>query len=484
MKDPISLDKKVSAVFERVKDWSVVQLKKIVQYVKALVLEYLAKAMQLIKKYNTKEYRKLAREKLLYYLKLMKMTALDRYILYRFIMAFLGSLFFFLLIFQLTQIFQDMRWLPQGTDILVLTKYYIFGSMYWLIIFQPFGFLFATVYILSRMAHHHELVAIISTGTSIYRTTLYLVLFTVVYYIFNVTFLMNTVIFPLYQKKIMLAEVVFRKMDLKSLVRLKDHSNFSIFGSNNLIYIVGHFNASDLTMDNLTIVQLKSLTNEIKNPVLPAPVPETAIVSNNSSTWILTNLEEITKQRNLIYPENVNITMRIDAEKASWNTNEKRWYLMNGTIRRVENSGESFTIERFAQKSFDFIIDPPYYFEKQWYGVDAMTFDEGRKYIDKLIKSRQDYKGDMARYLSNFSYPLGMIFVVLAGIGIVDLSRRKISLVMNLIMSVALFVLYYLFFSIGIALAGKGNIPPTFGAYTGTIFFGIVSLYLYRKVKT
>ena len=458
----------------------------LVPVARELWAKFLEKAREFVKKNWNRETRKLLKEKALYYLDMAKMTSLDRYILGRFILAFLGSLTFFLLIFQLTQIFQDMRWLPQGTDLWTLVKYYTFGSMYWLIIFQPFGFLFATVYILSRMAHHHELVAIISTGTSIYRASLYIVLFTIVYYLFNVTFLMNAVIFPLYQKKIMLAEVVFRKMDLKTIERLKDHSNFSIFGSNDLIYIVGYYNATAKTLDNLTIVQLKSKTNRTVDPVkpdVPAPLPDTNSSTFNSA-WILTNLEEITKQRNLIYPENVNITMRIDAEKAAWDEKAKKWNLNNGTIRRVENSGESFVIQRFISQSFDFIVDPPYYFEKQWYGVDAMTYEEGRRYIDKLIKSRQDYKGDLARYLSNFSYPIGMIFVVLAGIGIVDLSRRKISLIMNLIMSVALFVLYYLFFSVGIALAGKGNISPTLGAYTGTIFFGIVSFYLYKKVKT
>lgn len=425
----------------------------------------------------TEENRKLVKEKIEYFLKIVRMTSLDRYILSRFIVAFLGALFFFLLIFQLTQIFQDMRWLPPGTSFLALLQYYVFGSMYWITIFQPFGFLFATVYILSRMAHHRELVAIISTGTSIYRASLYLVVFTVLYYIFNVTFLQNAVIFPLYQKKIILSQIIFQKVDPKTIDRLKDNHNFSIFGSNNLIYIVGNYNAVDRVMDNLTIVQLKPKTNEVADK-------NTVTELSNSSSWIITNLEAITKQRNLIYPENVNITMRIDAERAVWNTNSKSWDLVNGTIRHVENSGESFAIQRFERQSFNFIIDPPYYFEKQWYGVDAMTFEEGKRYIDKLIKSHQDYKGDLARYLSNFSYPIGMIFVVLAGIGIVDLSRRKISFIMNLIFSVALFVMYYLFFSVGIALAGKGNIPPTFGAYTGTLFFGIVSIYFYVKVKT
>lgn len=414
------------------------------------------------------------KKRFLDWLKTMKFTSLDRYMLTRFIAAFAGSLFLFLFMFQLTQIFQDLRWLPPGTPFLLLFSYYFYSSLHWIIIFQPFGFLFATVYILSRMAHHRELVAVISTGTSIYRATAYLLVFTIAYYFFNVAFFMNAVIFPASQKKQMLWKVIFDKMDPKTLDRLKDNRNFSIFGANNLIYVASYYNAVDQTLDNVTIVQLKHRTNRTAE-LLPEIGP---------MEWIQTNVEEIVRERNLIYPEAVNIEMRIDAERMAWDPTNRGWRFYNGTIRKVLGSGTSFNVERFKIADFPVVADPPYYFEKQWYNMDNMTFQEGRRYIAKLRAAHEDYKEALARYHSKISYPIGMIFVVLAGIGIVDLSRRKISFVFNMILSVALFAVYYVFFAMGIAFSGKGSVPPLAGAYTGTVFFGIVSLYLYRKVKT
>jgi hypothetical protein len=45
---------------------------------------------------------------------------------------------------------------------------------------QPFSFLFATVFTLSKMINTKELMAVISTGTSIYRVTFNIVLFSIV----------------------------------------------------------------------------------------------------------------------------------------------------------------------------------------------------------------------------------------------------------------------------------------------------------------
>ncbi len=410
------------------------------------------------------------KEKMKYY----RFTVLDRYILTVFVSSFIVSLFFFISIYILTQIFTELRWLPPGTDVFLIFQYYFFYGVYWTCILQPFSFLFATVYVLSRMAQFKELTAIVSTGTSIYRISFYPLLFTVIYCLFMILYFQNAIIFPANQKKNILNQIIFHKVDQKALVSLKDNQNFSVFGSNNLIYIVGYYHAVSSEMENITIIRLKNDNNDRK--------AEEYI--SNQNMWLITNAEELTKKRNLVYPENVNISLRIDANKAIWDLNARKWIFEHGIIRTIENAGESFIVRAFTNETFDFISDPPYYFERVWYAIDAMTYEEGARYIEKLVKSKQDYKEQKARYLSNFTYPLGIIFVVLAGIGIVDMSRRKYSFIINLMLSMALFVVYYLFFSIGISLAGKGNITPEMGALMGTVFLAITSIYIFKKAKT
>ncbi len=404
----------------------------------------------------------------------LRPTSIDRYISGQFLASFALSLFFFVAIYIMAQIFQRMRWVPQGADNVLLIGYYFYMGIYWMYIFQPFSFLFATVYVLSRMAQYKELIAIISTGTSLYRISIYPLLISIVYCGLLIGVIQNNIIFPAYQRQNILEQVVFHKEDPKNMERLKDNHDFSVFGSNNLIYIVGFYNAQTLELDNVTIIKLKKNVEDIAAKDMVS----------NTNMWLITNALELTKERSLVYPEKMNILLRIDCDKANWDTNSRKWIIHQGIMREVENSGESFKTSAITNQAFSYIVDPPYYFERVWYDIDAMTYEEGSRYLDNLRKAKLDYKEQEARYLSRFSYPLGIIFIVLAGIGVVDLTRRKMSFIINLMLSMALFVAYYVFYAIGISLAGKGNISPAVGACTGSVFLMISSIYIYRKAKT
>ena len=122
-------------------------------------------------------------------LKTFRVTSLDIFIVKQFIASFAVSLFFFVAIYIMVQIFQRARWMPPNPDYSLVFQFYFFMGLYWLDIFQPFSFLFASVYGLSRMAHFRELIAVISTGTSLYRISIYPVLITIAYCIFLISYL-------------------------------------------------------------------------------------------------------------------------------------------------------------------------------------------------------------------------------------------------------------------------------------------------------
>ena len=113
-----------------------------------------------------------------------------------------------------------------------------------------------------------------------------------------------------------------------------------------------------------------------------------------------------------------------------------------------------------------------------------MKYDEAKRYVEKLKRTRQEYKGEAAAYYAKFSYALGIVFVVFLGIGIIDMSKRKISFIINLMISMLIFVSYYLFYALGISFAAKENISPFLGANLGTVFIAVFSTYLFLKVKT
>src|SRR5208283_3262666 len=96
-------------------------------------------------------------------------SKLDGYILKSFLLFVFGSLILFVFIFELTQIFQEMRFIPPGSNSLYVFYIYFFGSFYWINVIQPFSFLFGSAFVMNRLAHSKELVAIVSTGTSLFR---------------------------------------------------------------------------------------------------------------------------------------------------------------------------------------------------------------------------------------------------------------------------------------------------------------------------
>jgi len=414
------------------------------------------------------------------FLKKLKWTPFDSYILKNFLLSIAGSLVFLVVIYEVVQFFNELRYLPKNVDGWGLFLFHFYDGVFYLGIFQPFSFIFATVFVMSRIAQSRELVAVVSSGTSVYRIGFYTILFTFLYYLLLTFYLQNNFIFPTYQKRWIIWQKVFHnyKTD-EAIERLKDNRNFSIFGNHNLLYIVDYYDSISKELNKVTVVKFQAAI-----PDTGKKIKEEIEIKNEDIGWLITNIDRILIEKGLTYSENIKIGFRIDAEKAIWDVKEKKWRFNYGTLRMVENNGESFKIQFFTNASFDFIDDPPYYFEKIWYPVDAMKYDEAKRYVEKLKKTRQEYKGEAAAYYSKFSYALGIIFVVLLGIGIIDMSKRKISFIINLMISMLIFVLYYLFYALGISFAAKGNISPFLGANLGTVFLAIFSSYLFLKVKT
>ncbi|OHD56076.1 MAG: hypothetical protein A2Y33_01370 [Spirochaetes bacterium GWF1_51_8] len=420
-------------------------------------------------------FKSLNKETIAAKLKELKWTRLDTYIMKRFLIALFGSMFMFVGIYELTQIFQKMKTLHPGADTWLLVQHYISEVPYGILLLQPFSFLFATVYVISSMANSRELIAIVSTGTSVRRVSFYMLSFTVLYYLLTIFVIEDLVIFPSYQHSFIMKTLIERKMDIKALDRLKDNNSFSIYGANNLLYMVEYYNAVTKELKNITIVQYGS-DEEIQ--------PEVYNMLADQNLWLLTNQKIMDEQRDLMTKHNIKITVRIDAEGAIWDPNEKKWIFSSGTARTKIEGANSFAVEQFKQKSFDFIVDPPSFFERLWYPTQAMTKWENWEYVQRMKLSHQDAKKAEADYLMKISYPIGIILVVLTGIGILNMSSRKISVIINIILSMGIFIVYYVFFAAGLALTGKGILSPNMGAFGGSAVFMAIGIVLYVRVRT
>lgn len=412
------------------------------------------------------------------FVKSLKWTRLDAYIMKTFLLSFIGSLILFIMIYELVQVFQELRSLPRDTAPLLLIQRYLFESFYWILILQPFSFLFATIFVLSNLARHKELTAMVSTGTSLQRITLYLVGFAILYYFLTIFVIADVLIYPAYQRSEIVKKIIFNKMNKDQLERLKDNKDFFLFGSEGVIYIGSYYNAIAQEITRLTIIKYETTRTQ------PANTLSGGSNTQPPAVWISTNVEMMEKLRELAVDHDLDISLRVDAEKAIWDKKNNSWMVINGTVRYVEEGGRLFKVQKFINERFPFFRDDPEYFENVWYNVDAMTTYEARKHVKRLKKARMDHHDAQARYISKYSYPFGIIMVVLAGIGIINIASRKVSLVRNFFISLIVFIIYYLFFAIGISLASKGVVPVFMGTNTGALILTMIAIPMYIRTRT
>ncbi|MGL4393893.1 MAG: LptF/LptG family permease [Brevinema sp.] len=408
-------------------------------------------------------------------LRMLRWNKLDSYIMKQFIFSMLGSIILFVSIYEMSQIFQDMRRLPDDVDRYYLNLHYLNTVPYWTFILQPFGFLFATAYVLSRLSASREMVAMVSTGTSIYRLTFYMVFTSVVYYICIVTFLMNGFILPSYQKSYIYRRVALHQAKLGELTFLNDNKKFTIFGKNQLLYLGEYYNATEKYIENATIVQYQD-PNTVNTPEFKPYDSETE--------WLFTNRIKLESLKNIRVKDRMTFKKRIDAERLYWEAGHEAWAISNGTIRSIEDGGKRFEFEQVEYKVLPDINDPYWYFERNWYPIDAMTIEEGLRHIEKLKQSGRSYHAELTRYYAKDAYPLGLIFVVMVGIGIVNMASKKVSVPINSAISMGLFIVYYLMYTSFLGMAGRGDVTPFIGGFGGSMIFGVLAFVLYARSTT
>ncbi len=106
------------------------------------------------------------------------------------------------------------------------------------------------------------------------------------------------------------------------------------------------------------------------------------------------------------------------------------------------------------------------------------------QHIDKLKRSGKSYHDELTKFYAKDAYPLGIIFVIMIGIGIVNMASKKVSVPINSAISMSLFVLYYLLYTAFLGVAGRGDISPMLGGFGGSLIFGVLAFILYARATT
>jgi lipopolysaccharide export system permease protein len=101
------------------------------------------------------------------------MRILDKYLIRQFCLALLFALVSFWIIFLVVDMIDNLgKFVDKGASFLLILKYYLYYTPYILVLALPVAMLLACLFSLGQMARNNELTAMKSTGVSLYRILL------------------------------------------------------------------------------------------------------------------------------------------------------------------------------------------------------------------------------------------------------------------------------------------------------------------------
>jgi lipopolysaccharide export system permease protein len=171
----------------------------------------------------------------------------------------------------------------------------------------------------------------------------------------------------------------------------------------------------------------------------------------------------------------------ISAQRANFKSETKIWELIDIEEIHFNDNLEVTKYEKIANKAYNFpeSID---YFSKPTRNADGLNFFELGEEIEERKFKGIPYKDLIVERHATFAMPL-MSFIVVSIGALAGALTKKSAGVASLGITIAVVLLYYIFYSTGRSLAENGGIPA-FAAiwFTPVLFIG-GAYYLYKKMN-
>lgn len=374
------------------------------------------------------------------------MKLLDKYILKRFLTTFFFVVLILLAVITVIDITEKIdKYTKANLSTWEIMSYYL-NYIPWIgSLLMPITIFIATVYVCSRMAAHTEIIAILSSGVSFKR--LLLPFFSGALLVAILSFALNGWIIPTSSKYRLAFEMQYLK-------------NKYYFDKRNI-----HFQVA-----TNTYLYLQSY-------------------NNSSNTGYHFTIEKFKDNR---------LSEKLTAARIEWDTTKQKWTLHDWKIKYVDAVFEAAADPeaRFQNTKQIKVRDStrngltmdtalvihPKEFENDYRKYEGMTMGELEEYIQSL-KARGStgvapYQVEKhSRYASPFS-----IFI-LVFMGVIVSSRKSrggtgLQIALGFALSFVFLIIAVLFRTI----ADAGDMPPQLSVWIPNLFFGAISLAMYKFV--
>ena len=361
------------------------------------------------------------------------MKIVDKYLFKGFIGPFIWCLFLFTSMAIIIDIFSFIddivKFKIPAASIIAFYVYYcptIFVQV------TPMAVLLSTIYVLSNLNKHNEIVAMKSSGISLWRIMAPIFIMGFIISVF--VFIINDRIIPVSSR----VSSVIRRDELEKEKRLgrenKIIDSVAIYGSGNRIIFARTYDT-----------EKKVLTDII-------------IHEHNTSQDLIS---------------------KTTAQSAVWESGE--WHFKKAIIYKIDNAGQILGEPLFLNETVLPIKEKPSDFANKEWRAEYMSYRELKKYI-KYFKGAETklIKGLLVDLYYKVSFSVISLIIILIGAPFALITTRG-GVLIGLGMSITIGLLYYAFIAMALAFGKAGILPPAVAAWLGNAVFAILGVYLVNK---
>jgi LPS export ABC transporter permease LptG len=326
-------------------------------------------------------------------------------------------------------IVEELRdFIDHKVPLLSIAEYYLYFGGWVIKSFMPMFVLLATLFSVSIMARRNELLAMKTSGLSLYRITLPYLLAAMLLSIGHLYY--NEYLYPPANKRRL--EIKEFTIEKRSKQRLKHVSNIYRQIRPGYFYTVASFNIDRAEGRDLKVYK----------------------TDQNRLSQIIT--------ASMIHYR------------------DHQWLARDGMIRMFDSAGESFS--EFVEMPLADIQDKPEDFSKRIGKPEDMSYDELKAYIELMKRTGGPYLRESIDLDIKLSYPLASVIVVLISIPFASNPRRggiAVSIAAGALISLVYFVLFRVLQSAGY----NERVPRELAVWGVNGLFFVVGLAAMVKAK-
>lgn len=393
------------------------------------------------------------------------MAKLDRYILKQILSTFIFTVIALCVIFIIVNLMETLdKFIDNHVSFYIIAKYYITYLPEILKILTPVSILIASLLVVGRLSNNNELTAARSGGMSLYRIIIPIgiigVLLSGFQYLFN-----GWIVPAANEEKARLGQVYLNKGTNDDII-----TNIAFRSSANRNVLIQYYDAKDKIAQRVAIEDYKyenDITEEDDNSIQSANTKKAAV----SSKAALTDGKPIPR-----------LISRIDANHLKWNQDINSWEAINGTIRKMNDNGESITLEYFDNMPVEVNISDRQ-LARMNKKTDQLTFSELEDYIYLLKQGGKDIRKMEINYRSEQALPLANFIVILFGVSFASVKKRG-GLAVQIAAAMVIAFSYLMCFQIAKPIGLVVDVSPVLVGWSSNIIFFIIGFITILKTRT